>query len=142
MEARKQPHAASSSEDRSLGTLLSDLTQETTTLVQQEVALARAEMAEKVSQVGNGLAILVIGGLILFAGLLKLLDAAIYGLGKLLPPEQVPWLAAVIVGGIVALIGLIMLLKGRSALKPKHLAPQRTAASLQRDKEFVKEHVR
>lgn len=142
MDASKQPSATSTREDRSFGTLLSDLTQETTTLVQQEVSLARAEMSEKVSQVGNGLAILVIGGFVLFAGLIKLLDAAIYGIGTLLPPEQAPWLAAVIVGGIVAVIGLIMLLKGRSNLQARHLTPQRTVESLQRDKEFVKEHVR
>jgi hypothetical protein len=131
-----------SHDDRSLGTLFSDLTRESTTLVQQEVALARAEMSEKVSQVGNGLASLIIGGFVLFAGILKLLDAAIYGIGELFPPDLGPWLAALIVGAIVAIIGIVMLQKGRSNIKPQHLAPQRTAESLRRDQEFVKEQVR
>jgi ABC-type anion transport system duplicated permease subunit len=143
METSNRAQAYSTDkDDRSLGTLITDLTRKTTTLFQQEVALGKAEVSEKISQLGNGLALLVIGGFILFAGLLKLLDAAIYGIGELLPADLSPWLAAVIVGGIVAIIGIIMLQKGRKNLKPQHLVPHRTAESLQRDKEFAKEQIR
>jgi glycerol uptake facilitator-like aquaporin len=141
METREDARIHASKEDRSFGSLFAELTQETTTLVQQEVALAKAEMSEKVSQLGSGLATLIIGGFVLFAGLLKLLDAVIYGIGELLPPEQSLWLPALIVGIIVAIIGAVMLQKGRSNLKPGNLTPQRTAASLRRDQEFVKEQV-
>jgi glycerol uptake facilitator-like aquaporin len=141
METREDTRIHVSKEDRSFGSLFAELTQETATLVQQEVALAKAEMSEKVSQLGSGLATLIIGGFVLFAGLLKLLDAVIYGIGELLPPAQSLWLPALIVGVIVAVIGAVMLQKGRSNLKPGNLAPQRTAASLRGDKEFVKEHV-
>jgi hypothetical protein len=72
---------------------------------------------------------------------LKLLDAVIFGIAELLPPDLTPWLAALIVGTIVAIIGAVMLQKGRSNLKATNLAPQRTAASLRRDKEFAKEQV-
>lgn len=143
MDTRQDVHTPPSKDDRSLGTLFSELTRETTTLVQQEVALAKAEISEKVSQIGYGLASLIIGGLVLFAGLLKLLDAAVFGVAGLFPNEdQGLWIAALIVGGIVAIIGAIMLQKGRSNLQPGNLAPQRTADSLQHDKEFAKEHVR
>ncbi len=141
METREEARIYSNKEDRSFGSLFTELTQETTTLVQQEVALAKAEMSEKISQVGSGLATLIIGGFILFAGLLKLLDAVIFGIAELLPPDLTPWLAALIVGGIVAIIGAVMLQKGRSNLKSGNLVPQRTAESLRRDKEFVKEQV-
>jgi hypothetical protein len=142
METRHESRAPFTNDDRSLGTLVADLTRESTTLVQQEVALARAEVSEKVSQVGTALASLIIGGLVLFAGLLKLLDAAIYGIGEMFPPDLGPWLAALIVGAIVAIIGMVMLQKGRRNLKPEHLAPQRTVDSLKRDTEFAKEQVR
>jgi hypothetical protein len=142
MEAHEEVRMYSNKEDRSFGSLFAELTQETTTLVQQEVALAKAEMSEKISQVGSGLATLIIGGFVLFAGLLKLLDAVIFGIAELLPPDLTPWLAALIVGGIVAIIGAVMLQKGRSNLKSTNLAPQRTAESLRRDKEFAKEQVR
>ena len=141
METHEEVRMYSNKEDRSFGSLFAELTQETTTLVQQEIALAKAEMSEKISQVGSGLATLIIGGFVLFAGLLKLLDAVIFGIAKLLPPDLTPWLAALIVGVIVAIIGAVMLQKGRSNLKSTNLAPQRTAESLRRDKEFAKEQV-
>jgi hypothetical protein len=142
METREEARMYSNKEDRSFGSLFTELTQETTTLVQQEVALAKAEMSEKISQVGSGLATLIIGGFILFAGLLKLLDALIFGIAELLPPDLTPWLAALIVGVIVAIIGAVMLQKGRSNLKSGNLVPQRTAESLRRDTEFAKEQIR
>lgn len=142
METREEARIYSNKEDRSFGSLFTELTQETATLVQQEIALAKAEMSEKISQVGSGLATLIIGGFILFAGLLKLLDAVIFGIAELLPPDLTPWLAALIVGVIVAIIGAVMLQKGLSNLKSRNLVPQRTAESLRRDTEFAKEQIR
>ena len=142
METHEEARIYSNKDDRSLGTLFSELTQGTATLVQQEIALAKAEMSEKVSQLGSSLTTLIIGGFVLFAGLLKLLDAVIYGIAELLPPDLTPWLAALIVGVIVAIIGAVMLQQGRSNLKSTNLTPQRTAESLRRDKEFAKEQVR
>jgi len=128
-------------DERSLGTLFTELSQETTTLVQQEVALAKAEVSEKIAHLGRAVASLAIGGLVLFAGLLVLLDAAVYGVSKLLPAELSPWLAALIVGGIVAGMGYNLVQQGRKTLQATTLAPQRTAESLRRDTDMVKEHV-
>jgi hypothetical protein len=128
-------------EERSLGALISDLAQDTSNLVQQEVALAKAEMSEKVSQVGKGVTALAIGAVVLLAGLLALLDAVIYGLAEILPEALSPWLGALIVGVILAAVGYIMVQNGREEIKSTTLTPERTAASLQRDKEMVKEHV-
>jgi hypothetical protein len=130
-----------SQDNRSLGTLISEFAQDTTTLVQQEVALAKAEMSEKASQIGRGISTLTIGGVVLLAGLLALIDFAIYGLAELLPPDLSPWLGALIVGVVLSLIGYVMLQNGRKEIKETTLTPERTATSLQRDKEMVKEHV-
>lgn len=128
-------------DNRSLGTLISELAQDTATLVQQEVALAKAEMSEKASQIGRGISTLAIGGVVLLAGLLALIDFAIYGLAELLPPDLSPWLGALIVGVILSIIGYVMLESGRKAIKSTTLTPERTTTSLQRDKDMVKEHV-
>ena len=129
-------------DERSFGQLLADLTTESTALVRNEIDLAKAEISEKVTQAGLAVAALAAGGLILFAGFLVLLDAAVFGLAKLLEPYGWPALAALIVAVGTMLVGAIMLMIGRSSLKATNLAPRRTAESLRRDKNFVKEQVR
>lgn len=129
-------------DDRSLGRLLTDLSDETRRLLRGEVDLAKAEMSEKISQVAMAVAALAAGGLVLFAGFLVLLDSAVFGLGKVLEPYGLPALAALIVAIGTMIVGIIILLIGRHALKAENLAPRRTTESLRRDSEFVKEQVR
>jgi Putative Actinobacterial Holin-X, holin superfamily III len=129
-------------DDRPLGRLLTDLSDETRALLRGEVDLAKAEMSEKISQAALAVAGLAAGALVLFAGFLVLLDAAVFGLGKVLEPYGLPALAALIVAVGTMIVGLIILLMGRSALKAENLAPRRTTESLRRDREFVKEQVR
>lgn len=126
---------------RTLVGLFSDLWRETSALVHDEVALARAEVSEKVNQVGNGIAVIAAAALILFAGFLMLLLAAANLLALMLPPDSGPWMAPFAVGVAVLLIGFIALAKGRSDLKARNLAPERTLDSLRQDRELVKEHV-
>ncbi len=120
-------------ESRSIAQLIRDFTHESTALVQDEVDLAKAEVSEKISQLGSGLRNLGMGALVLFAGLLVLLDAAVAGLLMVIPLEQQAWAAPLIVGGVVALIGLIMLLSGRKKVRAKNLKPQQTLDEVRRD---------
>lgn len=124
--------------NRPISSLFSDLLNELTELVRQEILLAKREISDKVNQITSGGVILVAGGAVLFAGFLALLHCAELALANVMAP----WLAALIVGGVVAIVGLILVLKGRSKLKTANLAPQRTMESLQRDKELAQEHVR
>lgn len=141
MEARDDRRMYDAKDDRSIGALVSELSQETTTLLQQEIALAKTEMSEKVTQVSRALVSLAMGGLVLFAGLLVLLDALVFGLSELMPADLVPWLPALIVGVVVALIGAMLLQKGRRNLQTSQLMPQRTTTSLQHDRDMVREQV-
>src|SRR5205814_9973652 len=81
---------------RPVAALLSDLAGETGTLVRQEIALFKAELNEKLAQIGLGAAALAAGGVIAFSGWFALLAAAILGLSYVLAP----WLSALI-GGVV-----------------------------------------
>lgn len=141
MEARDDRRMYDAKDDRSIGALVSELSQETTTLLQQEIALAKTEMSEKVTQVSRALVSLALGGLVLFAGLLVLLDALVFGLSELMPADLVPWLPALIVGVVVAIIGAMLLQKGRRNLQTSQLMPQRTTTSLQHDRDMVREQV-
>jgi putative superfamily III holin-X len=129
-------------ENRSLVALFSDLFRETSTLVHQEAELAKAEITEKVSEVGKGIAALAIGGAIVFAGFIVLLFAASNGLAMMLPEEHANWLAPLIVGLAVMVLGFIALGIGKHELSRTNLTPSRTLDSLRQDGQLIKEHVK
>ncbi len=127
--------------DKSLPALFAELTRETVDLVRKEIALARAEVGEKVSTAQAALVSLAGGGVIILAGLILVLLALANGLAMVLPPEVAPWLAPLIVGVVVMLIGYFMLRSGRSHLSADGLTPHRTVNSLRRDKAVAQEKV-
>jgi hypothetical protein len=125
-------------DERSLGDLFAELARETSTLVRQEVQLAKAELTQSASEAGRGIASLVAGGAIAYAGLLFLLLAVVLGLWD---AGLEPWLSALIVGLVVVAIGAFLVLRARESLKPANLAPRRTVESLKEDQEWAKEQI-
>ena len=140
------PHQNTPQDDyaqgRSLVGLFSDLWRETQTLVHQEAQLAKAELSQKVSQVATGAGEIAGGGLILFAGFIVLLFAAVGALQLLIQSEHSVWLAPLIVGVIVMIVGYVLLSRGRKQMQAESLAPERTIESLQRDARLAKEHAK
>jgi hypothetical protein len=127
--------------NRPIAGLLSDLWRETTTLVHDEMELAKVELTQRVSDAGRGAGAVAIGGAIVFAGVLVLLGAAVAALMMMLPPQVAPWLSPLIVGAVVCLIGAIALRSGRQRLQARNLAPQRTLESLRQDRQLAREHL-
>ena len=129
-------------EERSIGQLLKELRDETTTLLRQEVELAKTEMSEKASRTGKNLGSLAVGGGVAFLGALALLAAVIYGLTSILNQFMsvgvAIWLAPLIVGLVLAAIGYSMLQKALAALKQESLTPRTTTQTLQENKEWLK----
>jgi drug/metabolite transporter (DMT)-like permease len=126
-------------DDRSLGELFADLARDSSVLVRQEVALAKAELSQKAGQVGKDIGFLAVGGLVLYAGLLAIIAAIIIVLGTIGVPW---WLAALAVGLIVAGVGYFLVQRGMQALKKESLAPRQTIETLKEDAEWAKEQVR
>ena len=129
-------------EERSIGQLLKELRDETTTLLRQEVDLAKTEMGEKASRVGKNLGSLAVGGGVAFLGALALLAAVIYGLTSLLNQFMsvgvAIWLAPLIVGLVLAAIGYSLVQKALATLRQESLTPTRTTQTLQENKEWLK----
>lgn len=125
--------------ERSLGDLFGTLANEVSTLVRQEVRLARVEVSEKASQAGRDIGLLAAGGLVAYAGLLAIVAAAILGLAAAGLPT---WLAAFIVGLVVAVGGYFMLRRGLDNLKQGSLAPQQTLKSLKESGEWAKSQMK
>ena len=122
----------------SLGQLFADLSQQMTTLVHQEVALARTELGRKVARVGRDIGFLALGGAVAYAGFLAIVAALILLLAALVPG----WLAALIVGVVVGAIGYVLVRKGLAALKREDLAPRQTIDTLKEDIAWAKDQTR
>jgi hypothetical protein len=129
-------------EERSIGQLLKELRDETTTLLRQEVDLAKTEMSEKVSRFGTNVGALAMGGAVLFLGALALLAAVIYGLTSLLDQFMsvgvAIWLAPLLVGLVLAGVGYSLTKKALDTLRQESLTPTKTTQSLQENKEWLK----
>jgi hypothetical protein len=113
--------------------LLRRLTEELSTLLRQELALATAEISRSTRVMLSGAAAVAVGGAVLFTGLLAMLAAAVLGLATVLHP----WLAALVIGAAVAIIGVVLVVIGIRSLDPSTLKPSRTAESLRRDKDVI-----
>src|SRR5215207_6412165 len=55
-------------EERSIGELFAELSQKTTTLIRQEIQLAKAEMSQKASRVGKNVGFLLMGAVLVVKG--------------------------------------------------------------------------
>lgn len=129
---------ADGQEEKSIGTLFSDLTSQTATLVRHELQLAKVEMSQKAVQVGKDVGMIGLGGAIAHAGFLAVLAAVILALGEIMPF----WLSALIVGLVALGAGYFMSQQRLNALKRLDPTPHATVASLNEDKEWAKEQLR
>src|SRR4029077_5104978 len=120
-------------------TLLSDLAQQASTLVQTEIRLLRVELSEKIALMGTGGAEVLAGALCLLAALLILLQALVIALAKL---GLGPGWASLLVGIVVAAIGAFLVRNGSAQLSPANLTPTRTQEQVTRDLRVAKEQLK
>jgi uncharacterized membrane protein YqjE len=118
--------------DRPIGDLLKQLSQETTTLVRQELELAKAEMAQKGKQAGVGAGMFGGAGASALLGLGALTAAAVAALDT----GIALWLAAL----ILALLWLAV--AGVLAARGKRKVQQSTPPVPEQSQQSVKEDVR
>jgi uncharacterized membrane protein YqjE len=122
---------------RSLGTLLRDLTHNVSDLVRSELALARAETSEKVSQAGTAIASIAAGAALGLAALIIVLQALVIALSNIMEP----WLASALVGLAVAALAWFLIKKGQDDLKVSNLTPERTIDNVRKDARMAADHV-
>lgn len=126
---------------RGLGTLLRDLAEGSATLVRTEVRLARIEMTEVLAGIGRGTALMAMAATLLLLGGLALLTGLILLIGDQWLPQDLYWVAALIVLVIAGGIAGWFAKRGMALLSPSQLAPDETVATLQEDKEWLKQRL-
>jgi hypothetical protein len=99
--------------DRSLGDLISEVTQDLSTLMRQELELAKAEVQQSASRAGKGAGMLGGAGIAAYFVLLFLSVALWWAIGS---STGLGW-SAVIVAVIWAIIGAVLYGAGRKSLR-------------------------
>ena len=118
----------------SVGELIGNVAQDLSTLMRQELELAKAEIKQEVTKTAKGAGMLGAAG---FAGYMVLLFASIaawWGLANLMDQG---W-AALIVTGIWAIIGAVLFVVGRGQLKQVNPKPERTVETVKEIPDTIK----
>lgn len=120
-------------ESTSLGDLLGEVTSDLSTLMRQELELAKAELKQSATRAGRGAGMLGGAGYAALMAVFFLSVALWWALGYL---TGLGW-SAVIVAVIWAIVALVLFLTGRKQLKNVEGAP-RTVESIKRIPDAVK----
>ncbi|CAN5330634.1 phage holin family protein [soil metagenome] len=120
---------------RPVGELLKQLANETTTLVKQELELAKAEMREKAGKAGPGFGMWGAAGVTGLLALGSMTAFLILALDGAMPN----WLAALIVGLVYAAIAGFLYLRGKQRVdEAGSPVPEQTVETLKEDVQWAK----
>lgn len=120
---------------RSLGKLVSDLSEQTSRLVRAEVELAKEELAAKAKRAGIGSGLFVAAGVLAAYTFAVGIATVILAIAVALPA----WLAALIVFVVMLAVTAILVLAGRAQLRRSAPAkPERALENLREDVAAVK----
>jgi uncharacterized membrane protein YqjE len=124
-----QPLHSAHGADNGIAALLRQLRSDAFELLRAELALARAELLVALHGLYKAALVGVIGAVLMLAGLLALLAAAIVGLSTWLPL----WLAASAVGVVLLLVGLLTVRASRKQVDAQSLGLTHARHSVQQD---------
>ena len=127
-------HRRSDVGSASVGELITDVSRDLSTLMRQELELAKAEVKAEVSKTGKAAGMLGGAGFAGYMVLLFLSFALWWGLANVMDQG---W-AALIVAVIWAAIGAVLYATGRSTLRTVHPKPERTLDTVKQVPEALK----
>jgi hypothetical protein len=139
MASREDLPGSDDLRDRSLGELLSQLSEQTTRLVHQELELAKAELADKGRQAGQGAGLFGGAGALGLAALGALTACFILALDAVMPA----WLAALLVAVVYGIVAFVLVKRGQARLKAAGPpVPTQTIETVKEDVEWAKTQMR
>jgi tetrahydromethanopterin S-methyltransferase subunit G len=117
-----QRGALEAEDGRSLGEVMGDLTRNVSTLLQQEVALAKAELSQSGKRAGKGVGLFAGAAIAGILFLVFLSVSAWWGLGQFIGNE---W-SALIVAAVWVIVAIILGLAGKKEMERVRGLPQTT----------------
>ena len=127
-------NGAQDARERPIGDLVKELSSQTSTLVRQEIELARAELQQKGKLAGKGAGML--GAAAVFA--LLAMGALTAALIALLDKAMATWVAALIVMALWAVVAAVLAKAGQSALKRATPPAPQTVETVKEDIQWAK----
>ena len=120
--------------ERSLPELLKQLSQETATLVRQEIELAKAEVSEKGKKAGIGVGMFGAAGVTALLALMAFTAFLILVLAEAMPG----WTAALIVTAVYGIVAAVLGLQGKEKVKEATPPAPQTVETVKEDIEWAK----
>jgi len=121
----------------SLASLLSGIVGDAQVLVRQEIALARQEVREEISNAKDaGISLAIAGGVLVVGGLLLVLTLA-QALAYFL--HWPVWAGYGVVGIVLAIVGYILLSSAQKRMKQINPMPEKTVETLKENIEWIKD---
>ena len=124
--------------ERPLGDLLKQLSQETATLVRQEIELAKAEVATTGKRAGIGAGMVGAAGIVGFLALGAFTAFLILALSTFMPA----WLAALIVTLVYGAVAGVLAMRGKDKVKEATPPAPQTVETVKEDIEWAKNPTR
>jgi uncharacterized membrane protein YqjE len=128
------PSPGNASDQRSLGEIVSDVTQDLTTLIRQEIDLAKTELKEEGTKAAKGAGMLGGAGLAGYFTVLFLSTTLMFVLDEFLEL----WLAALIVTVLWAIATAVLALIGKKKLEASRPQLPQTQETLKEDVRWAK----
>jgi len=129
---QESSHSASST--RSLGEIVGDITQDLSTLIRQEMDLAKSEMKREVTKLGKGAGMFGGAGATGYLMLIFLSLALVYLLDNWMPVELAALIVALLWGAVTAALAL----KGRQEIKNANPDLPVTQQTLKEDAQWAR----
>ncbi|WP_409484549.1 phage holin family protein [Arsenicicoccus dermatophilus] len=120
---------------RTIGQLVADATQDVSSIIRNEIQLAKSEMKTDVTRAGKGIAMFAVAGVMAFLGLIFLLHTlawALIGLGL------AAWLAYLVVTLILLGIAGALAMVGKKSMTKLNVKPERTIRNAQETVQALK----
>jgi hypothetical protein len=121
-------------DERSLGQIVGDISSDLSTLMKQEIDLAKVELKQELTKAGTGAGMLGGAGFSGYFVLLFLSGALMFLLDNWLPIEA----AALVTGLVWAVIAAVLAAMGRKKLKQAHPELPATQQTLKEDAQWAR----
>jgi hypothetical protein len=125
--------------ERTIGTIVRDLTEHISTLFRSEIALLKLELKDTFGKLGGGVALFISAAFLGVFGAGFLFVTIVLGLVRLGVPA---WLSTLIVTLVLFVAAAVLAVMGKKKFAAVQFVPEESVKQIKTDVETIKAHVR